>query len=90
MGYLDMITERDIAELYAVANPVGAAIHAERAAQEEAESRSLRYETDDTFDVLAELLDEVPKRTGKGHTATCWKMHAPCLANRIHHAIWED
>jgi hypothetical protein len=74
----------------AVGNPLGATIHAERAAEEEAEARGLRYDTAGTFTELAKLLDQVPRRTRGSHTETCWKRHAPCLANRLHRAIWED
>lgn len=86
----DVITERDLAELYAVALPAGAPVHFAAAAEEEAEARVERAATDGALEILAELLAKVPSAPEKTvHKEDCWRTHASCLALYIEARIWE-
>jgi hypothetical protein len=95
----DVITYEDLAELYAVALPSGAAIMREFA---DAEHRDLIADAADNRDYwdgfddesaiqeIGKVLKKVSARTGKDHTDTCWKTHAPCLTLRINAIIVGD
>jgi hypothetical protein len=78
-----VITETDLAELYAVALPSGAALHRERAEEEQADEIEALRNADAALDLVYEAISGIEDPKGDKHNETCRYRHAPCLAKYL-------
>lgn len=85
------INYTDLAELYDVVNPAGAAIMREAAAEERRDEQFSLLDADGALGDVMQLLAKVPEASkSTKHTPTCWQTHAACLAQRLYNVIGDE
>ncbi len=86
-----MITNLDIAEIYAALGDPRAPLTASLAAEEDRAERVRLEESDQSVDALWTLLQSVEDQDRLKHGDDCWKQHAGCLAEKIRDAMgWQE